>query len=113
MHHVINGLKNSFSGIKVTYQEEKSFRIDILIALVETVILIFWDIQVMNKVVLFITIFLIIIVEIINTAIENTIDYISMNHHTLAKKAKDAGSAAVFLTIVMNIICFIVIFIMS
>ena len=67
----------------------------------------------MNKVVLFITIFLIIIVEIINTAIENTIDYISMNHHTLAKKAKDAGSAAVFLTIVMNIICFIVIFIMS
>ena len=113
MHHVINVLKNSFSGIKVTYQEEKSFRIDILIALVETVILIFWDIQVMNKVVLFITIFLIIIVEIINTAIENTIDYISMNHHTLAKKAKDAGSAAVFLTIVMNIICFIVIFIMS
>jgi diacylglycerol kinase (ATP) len=113
MQHVINGLKNSFNGIKVTYQEEKSFKIDILIALLETVILIFWDIQIISKIVLFITISLIIIVEIINTAIENTIDYISMNHHPLAKKAKDAGSAAVFLTIMMNIVCFIVIFVMS
>jgi diacylglycerol kinase (ATP) len=47
----------------------------------------------------------VLVVEIINTAVETTVDYISQEKHPLAKKAKDLGSAAVFLALV---VCFLV-----
>lgn len=47
---------------------------------------------------------LILIIEIINTAIETAIDYISAKKHPLAKKAKDLGSAAVFLALFICVV---------
>jgi diacylglycerol kinase (ATP) len=61
----------------------------------------FVPVSFLEKALLFSCLQLILIVELINSAIEANTDHISMERHPLAKRAKDMGSAAVFLTIVI------------
>lgn len=58
---------------------------------------------------LFISVHLVLVAELINTAIETTVDRISKEHHVLAKRAKDAASAVVFYTIILATIVWMVI----
>jgi len=54
----------------------------------------------LGKTLMIASIFLVLIVELLNSAIETAVDHTSMEHHPLAKRAKDIASAAVFLSIV-------------
>ncbi|WP_255565490.1 diacylglycerol kinase [Wolbachia endosymbiont of Cylisticus convexus] len=57
------------------------------------------------------SLFLVLIVEIINTAFETTIERISSEQHILSKKVKDLGSAAVFLSLINFLITWMIILI--
>jgi diacylglycerol kinase (ATP) len=46
------------------------------------------------------SVLLVIIVELLNSAVEATVDRISLDHHRLAKRAKDIGSAAVLISLI-------------
>ena len=67
------------------------------------------DISKLEKIILFFSLFLILLIELINSAIEVTIDRISKDHHPLSKAAKDIGSAAVLLAIINAMIVWFVI----
>ncbi|MBL8959256.1 MAG: diacylglycerol kinase [Gemmatimonadetes bacterium] len=58
---------------------------------------------------LFASVLLVIVVELLNTAVERTVDRISSERHPLAGNAKDIGSAAVLVAVVMSIVCWITI----
>jgi diacylglycerol kinase (ATP) len=57
----------------------------------------------MERAVMIACVFLVIIVELLNSSVEATVDRISLDHHLLAKRAKDIGSAAVLLSL-LNLI---------
>jgi diacylglycerol kinase (ATP) len=63
----------------------------------------------LDRLLIVLSMLLVIVVELPNSAIEATVDRISSERHPLAGQAKDMGSAAVFLTVVMSVVCWIVI----
>ena len=65
------------------------------------------DANLTNKLILFVTGILVLIVELINSAIENVVDLVTKEIHPLAKSAKDLGSTAVMFTISLHLICWL------
>jgi len=95
-------LKNTgyaLAGIKNILKYEKSFKIELIIALFLLPVIIFVDFSILEKLFLFFSIMLVLISEVINSAIERVVDLVTMDYHDLAKAAKDVGSAIVFLAI--------------
>jgi diacylglycerol kinase (ATP) len=93
--------RNSFRGIRDAWLHEAAFRQDVSLSIV-LLVLSFWLARtVLEWLVLILPLFLLIIVEIINSAIENTIDRLGKERHVLSGRAKDMGSAAVFFCLVL------------
>lgn len=92
--YALNGL------IEVT-QNEPSFRLQILLFVAGMIIA--WSLPITYgySAVLSVSLFIPLIAEIINSAIERTVDLVTFEHHELAKRAKDAGAALVFLSLAM------------
>ena len=108
--HIHGSFKNSLYGIKYSLPE-KSFRIEIFMSFL-IIPFSFYFIQ--DKIKLSIVILswlLILIIELLNTAIEKTVDRISYKKHILSKQAKDIGSAAVFLSILNYVFIFFILLI--
>lgn len=91
----------SAAGLATAWRSEEAFRQEIVMAVV-LVPLAFWLGQTpMERLLLIGSWLVVLIVEILNTAIEATVDRISDEHHKLSGQAKDLGSAAVFLSLVL------------
>ena len=87
--------RNSFRGIRDALRYESAFRQDAAITIL-LFLLSFWLAQsVVEWLLLILPLFLLLIVEILNSAIENTVDRIGDEHHVLSGRAKDMGSSAV------------------
>jgi diacylglycerol kinase (ATP) len=98
---IIAASRNSFRGIRDAWQHESAFRQDVSLSIL-LLVLSFWLAQtVLEWLLLIFPLFLLVIVEILNSAIENTIDRIGDDHHVLSGRAKDMGSAAVFFCLVL------------
>ncbi len=95
----------SLEGFFAALRHEPSFREDLIFVVVLTPFAIILPVNAVSTAVMIASLFLIIIVELLNSAIEWTIDYISTEKHLMAKRAKDMASAAVFLSYVN---CFVV-----
>ncbi|MBD5391548.1 diacylglycerol kinase [bacterium] len=96
---IIRAFGNSIAGLRAAFTDEAAFRQDLLLCIAGTVLLIFIDLGLPTKALLFLSLLTIIIAELINTAIENAIDRIGPEDNPYSKKAKDIGSAVVLLTI--------------
>ena len=92
----INSIINSINGLKASYKEERSMILHLVISIL--VILVGFVIKINTLDWIFVILFLstILSVELLNTAIESCVDLVTKEYHPLAKKAKDAGSAAAF-----------------
>lgn len=97
-------LVNSLAGCSAAFQFEKSFRQEILLSIILIPAAMLLRVQYLAKVLMVASIFLVLITELINSAIEATVDRISMESHYLAKRAKDMASAAVFISLI-NVLC--------
>lgn len=95
---ILNAFKFSYDGFVATFKSEEAFRQDLIICMILAPIAIFLPITLIEKLFLFSTLFLIVIAELINTAIEMTIDRISEELHPLSKIAKDIGSCIVLVS---------------
>lgn len=93
-----SSISYSVQGFFAALRHEPSFREDLIFVAVLTPFAIVLPVNAVSTAVMLCSLFLIIIVELINSAIEWTIDYISREHHAMAKRAKDMASAAVFLS---------------
>lgn len=99
-----SGLKRIFSaffysmdGLKAAWRHEHAFRQELVLFIVATAVALALRISAFEKLVLIAVMVLILIVELINSAIEAVVDRISLERHPLSKNAKDFGSAAVLL----------------
>ena len=91
-----NAVGYSFSGFKVAYQKEEAFRQEILLTIILVLLAFYIANNAIEIVLLIFSILLVPIIELVNSAIEATVDRISMKKHKLSMRAKDIGSAAVF-----------------
>ena len=98
---IIAAAGNSIRGIRDAWQHEAAFRQD---AALSTLLLLlsFWLAQTLVEwLLLIMPLFLLLIVEILNSAIENTVDRIGEEHHELSGRAKDMGSSAVMFCLIL------------
>ncbi len=99
----INSILFSIAGLKAAWINEEAFRQEVVVLIV-AIPLAFWLAESnIEKVLLIGSVVWILIVEIINSAIEAIVDRAGVEYHELAGRAKDLGSAAVMLSIFMAI----------
>jgi diacylglycerol kinase (ATP) len=96
----VNATRYSLAGLAAAARHEAAFR-ELAILCVVAVPAAFWLGKTgVERALLIGSVMLVLIVELINAAVEATVDRISFEHHRLAKRAKDIGSAAVMLSLV-------------
>ena len=97
--HVWKALHYSADGLISTLRNEKAFRLELLMAVVLIPIALILPLKGIEKMMLICSVLLVLVVELLNTAIESAVDRVSEETHHLSKRAKDAGSAAVFISL--------------
>lgn len=105
-------LKNSsyaISGLMIAIKNESSFRLELIFGLFIVTAIVLLDLSVTHKLILFATALLVLVVELLNSAVESVVDLVTKEIHPLAKNAKDLGSAAVMVAILLHIICWVVV----
>ena len=95
-----NALGYSRDGLAAAWKNETAFREEILLAAIAIPLAIFLGNSGVDRALLVGSILLILIVEILNSAVEAVVDKASPERHELAKRAKDMGSAAVLLSLI-------------
>lgn len=99
---LLRNFKNSVEGFVEVTRNEKPMQAELLCFVIGAVAIIFLPLSFLPKAILFISLFLPIGAEMINSAIERVVDLASPEYHLLAKAAKDAGSAIVLIAIVIT-----------
>lgn len=100
LRRLTNALGYSYAGLKTAYKNEDAFRQEVFLAIVLIPLALYLEPDPVPRVLLTGSVLLVLIVELLNSAVEATVDRISLDHHRLAKRAKDIGSAAVLLSLV-------------
>ena len=95
-----NALFYSLDGLSAAFRHEDAFRLEVLMALVLIPLAIHTPASGEGKALMVGSVLLVLIVELINSAIEAVTDRVSLEDHVLAKRAKDMGSAAVMLALI-------------
>jgi diacylglycerol kinase (ATP) len=96
---IVNAARYSMDGLIAAARNEDAFRQELILAAV-FVPLAFWvGRSGVERALLVGSVLLVLVVELLNSAVEATVDRISFENHHLAKRAKDIGSAAVLLTL--------------
>jgi diacylglycerol kinase (ATP) len=98
---VIRALGSSVQGLAGAFRDEAAFRQELACALVVIPLGLWLGRNGVERAVLIGPVFLILIVELINSAIEATVDRIGLERHALSGLAKDIGSAAVFMSFIL------------
>jgi len=98
----------SLHGLWYAVRNESAFRQELCLFVVLLVILVFLPISTTFKSMLFFANSIVLVVELLNSAIESVVDLSSPEYNILAKRAKDLGSAAVFVSLVLAIVLWLV-----
>jgi diacylglycerol kinase (ATP) len=98
LRRIFSAVSYSIDGFKAAWRGEHAFRQELLVLVVGTVVALLLKISAFEKFMLIAVLVLVLVVELINSAIEAIVDRISLERHALSKNAKDFGSAAVMLT---------------
>jgi diacylglycerol kinase (ATP) len=100
LKRVWNALFYSLEGFGAAWKHEDAFRQESLLAVVLIPLAFFLADAPMARALMIASVLLVLIVELVNSAIEATVDRISLENHQLAKRAKDIGSAAVLIALI-------------
>jgi len=91
----------SIKGLRAAWCQEAAFRQELILAMLLAPIALWLDFSVMERLLLIAVLVLVLVVELLNSAIEAAIDRIGPERHELSGQAKDLGSAAVFLSLLL------------
>lgn len=109
-NNIINSFNNAINGIISAFKTEKNMKIHFIAAFTVLFLSLFAELSRVEFLVLLFTISLVIITELINTAIESIVDIVTDNYHPLAKVAKDVSAGAVFIAALNAIVVAYIIF---
>ena len=98
---IVQAFFNSCEGLRDAWRHESAFRQEVVLALVMIPIAMWVPVAPVERAFLAATVLLVIIVELLNSGVEAAIDRIGLERHSLSKRAKDIGSAAVLLALVL------------
>lgn len=98
-----NALHYSIAGLKDAYRLEDAFRQEVLLAIILIPAAIFIPVSGIAHALMIGSVLLVLIVELLNSAIEATVDRVGLEKHLLSKRAKDIGSAAVLVAL-LNVV---------
>lgn len=100
---LVKALKYSLQGLKSALKNEAAFREEMLLSIVLIPVAFWVDVSHVERILLIGSVLLVGIVELLNSAVEATVDRIGSEWHELAGRAKDMGSAAVLITVLLAI----------
>ena len=101
LRRLVNATRYSIAGLAESARHESAFRQELLLAAVLVPLGIYFGQSGAERALLAGSVLLVLVVEMLNSAIETTVDRISLEDHPLAKRAKDMGSAAVMLSLLL------------
>ena len=99
LKRIFNALHYSIDGFKAAYQHEHAFRQELFLAIILIPLALYVEPSMIGRVLMIASVLLVLVVELLNSAIEAAVDRISLENHHLIKRAKDMGSAAVFIAL--------------
>ena len=111
INRVFLAFKNSQRAFKWLAKNEAAFKQELLLLALSLTIISIWQIGIYEKVMLLISVLFVIFAEIVNTAIEATIDRVGLEIHPLSGLAKDLGSAAVLIALLICSVVWVAVFI--
>ena len=94
----------SLSGLRLGFHKEEAFRLEFIITVISIPLTFIIAESIIEGLLLFFSMTILLITELLNSAIEATIDRIGPEYNDLSKQAKDLGSAAVFISIILVLI---------
>lgn len=100
IRRILKAFIYSRDGFSAAFRSEAALRQDLLVFVVFSLIALFLDLMLWQKALLISSLLFIVIMELVNTAVETVIDRISPDYHELSKKAKDIGSLLVLLSFI-------------
>jgi len=109
LKRIWNAFFHSLQGFRACYKTEEAFKQEILLALLFIPLGLYLGETSIERLLLCLSVLFVLLVELLNTAIERAIDRISFEKHELSKEAKDMGSAAVLLSILICVFSWVVI----
>ena len=108
-YHLFKNTKYALSGLIHALKTESSFRLELFAAIFIIAGIVFIDTSLTNKLILLVTGILVLIIELLNSAVENVVDLVTHDIHPLAKSAKDIGATAVMFAIILHVACWIIV----
>ncbi|QUM90240.1 diacylglycerol kinase [Moritella sp. 36] len=108
---IIKATGYSFQGLRDAFKYESAIRQELLLLIILTPVALLLNVSNVEKILLIAPLVLVFIVELLNSAIEAVVDRIGSEHHILSGRAKDIGSAAVFVSLCLTaFIWFMIVF---
>ena len=104
---IINAAGYSWLGLKAAYKHESAFRQEVWLAIVLIPLGIYLGDTIVNKALLVVSVLFVLVVELLNSGIESVVDRIGDEPHKLSGRAKDMGSAAVLISLLITLIMWI------
>lgn len=99
LRRVWNAFHYSLAGLQAAYRCEDAFRQEVWLAAVMLPAACLLPVGAIARALMIASVLLVLVVELLNSAVEATVDRISLENHRLAKRAKDIGSAAVLISL--------------
>jgi diacylglycerol kinase (ATP) len=100
LRRLINAFGYSIAGTFAAFKHEDAFRQEVILSAILIPLALYLGQTGIEQALMIASIILVIIVELLNSSLEATVDRISVKRHKLAKRAKDIGSAAVFFSLI-------------
>ena len=99
LRRIWNAVFYSMAGFAAAFKYEDAFRQEVILAAILIPLSFFLDVSNLGRALMIASVLLVLMVELLNSALEASVDRVSIENHPLAKRAKDIGSAAVFVAL--------------
>jgi diacylglycerol kinase (ATP) len=109
VRRLINALRWTIKGVRSTFRNEEAFRQEVALTLVLTPLGLWLGDNGIERALLIGPLLIVLIVELLNSAVESVVDRISTEQHKLSGRAKDQGSAAVFISLLLVVVCWVLV----
>jgi diacylglycerol kinase (ATP) len=109
VRRIWNALRYSLAGIRDAFRHEDAFRQEVLLAAVLIPVALLLPVGGVGKALMVASVMILLVVELLNSAVEAAVDRVSLENHRLAKRAKDIGSAGVLLAILNLVVVWLLV----
>ncbi len=108
-YSIFKNAKYALDGLIHAFRTETSFKLELFFGFFLLIAIYLFPFVFLEKLLLVVTLIVIMIVELLNSAVENVVDMVTKEFHPLAKSAKDVGATAVLFALLLHLACWVMI----